>query len=112
MLLHRGADVRSLCDVCDVTFQGRVVRTHGEETPHHHEAVAAAQTAQHTSRADSVLAVFSGDPQKGEKTSSLAAAKRGRGNVLRRNKIPRPKVFHVDTKVFQVDTKINLFARK
>ena len=59
MLLHRGADVRSLCDVCDVTFQGRVVRAHGEETPHHHEAVAAAQTAQHTSRADSVSTVFS-----------------------------------------------------
>jgi hypothetical protein len=27
-------------------------------------------------------------------------------------KIPRPKVFHVNTKVFHVDTKINLFARK
>ena len=59
MLLHRGADIRSLCDVCDVTFQGRVVRAHGEETPHHHEAVAAAQTAQHTSRANSVSTVFS-----------------------------------------------------
>ena len=59
MLLHRGADIRSSCDVCDVTFQGRVVRAHGEEIPHHHEAVAAAQTAQHTSRADSVLTVFS-----------------------------------------------------
>ena len=103
--MHRGADVRSSCDVCDVTFQGRVVRAHGEKTPHHHEAVPAAQTAQHTLRADSVLTVFSGDPQKGGKTSSLAAAKRGRGNVLQRNKIPRPKVFHINTKVFQVDTK-------
>jgi hypothetical protein len=27
-------------------------------------------------------------------------------------KIPRPKVFHVDTKVFPVNTKINLFAHK
>ena len=112
MLLHCGADVMSLCDVCDVTFQGRIVRAHGEETPHHHEAVAVTQTVQHTLRADSVSTVFSGDPQKGGMTSSLAAAKRGRKNVLRRNKIPRPKVFHVDTKVFQVYTKINLFARK
>ena len=59
MLLHRGADVRSSLDICDVTFQGRVVRVHEEETPHHHEAVAAAQTAQHTSRADSMSTVFS-----------------------------------------------------
>ena len=35
MLLHRGADVRSSCDVCNVTFQGRVVCAHKEETPHH-----------------------------------------------------------------------------
>ena len=27
-------------------------------------------------------------------------------------KIPRPKVFHFNTKVFHIDTKINLFARK
>jgi hypothetical protein len=27
-------------------------------------------------------------------------------------KIPRPKVFHVNTKVIHVNTKINLFARK
>ena len=112
MLLHCGADIWSSCDVCDVTFQGRILCAHGEETPHHHEAVPAAQMAQHTLRADSVSTVFSGDPQKGGKTSSLAAAKRGRKNVLQRNKIPRPKVFHVDTKVFQVYTKINLFARK
>ena len=59
MLFHRGADVRSSCNVCDVTFQGHVVCAHGEETPHHHEAVATAQTAQHTSRADSVSTVFS-----------------------------------------------------
>ncbi len=52
--------------------------------------------------------------QKGRKTSSLAAAKRGRGKRLKRRwgKIPRPKVFHINTKVFHVDTKINLFARK
>ena len=59
MLLHRGADIRSSCDFCDVTFQDRVVCAHGEETPHHHEAVAAAQMAQHTLRADSVSTVFS-----------------------------------------------------
>jgi hypothetical protein len=54
------------------------------------------------------------DPQKGGKTSSLAAAKRGRGKrpKWRWGKIPRPKVFHVDTKVFHVDTKINLSARR
>jgi hypothetical protein len=52
------------------------------------------------------------DPQKGGKTSSLAAAKRGRGKRPKRRwgKIPRPKVFHVDTKVFHVYTKINLSA--
>ena len=87
MLLHRSADVRSSCDICDVTFQGRILRVHEEETTHHHEAVAAAQTAQHTSRADSVSTVFSGDSQKGGKTSSLAVAKRGQGNVLRRKRI-------------------------
>jgi len=40
------------------------------------------------------------DPQKGGKTSSLAAAKRGRGKRPKRRwgKI----VFHVDTKVFHV----------
>jgi len=47
MLLHQCVDVRSSCDICDVTFQGCIVCAHGEETPHHHEAVAAAQTAQH-----------------------------------------------------------------
>ena len=60
------------------------------------------------------------EDQKGGKTSSLAAAKRGRGNVLRLKridgmawgKIPRPKVFHVNTKVFHVNTKINLSARR
>ena len=52
------------------------------------------------------------DPQKGGKTSYLAAAKRGRGKRPKRRwgKIPEPKVFHVDTKVFHVYTKINLFA--
>ena len=54
------------------------------------------------------------DPQKGGKTSSLAAAKRGWGKRPKRRwgKIPQPKVFHVDTKVFHVDTKINFAIRQ
>jgi hypothetical protein len=54
------------------------------------------------------------NPQKVGKTSSLAAAKRGRGKRPKRRwgKIPRPKVSHVDTKVFHVDTKINLSAHR
>ena len=35
------------------------MRAYGEDIPHHHEAVAAAQKAQHTSRAESVSTVFS-----------------------------------------------------
>jgi len=42
-----------------------------------------------------------------ERAGECAAAEADRWG-----KIPRPKVFHVDTKVFHVDTKMNLFARK
>jgi len=42
-----------------------------------------------------------------ERVGECAAAEADRWS-----KIPRPKVFHLDTKVFHVDTKINLFARK
>ncbi len=59
MPLHHSANVRASCDVCNVTSQGHVMRVHGEETPRPREAVAPAQKVQHTSRANSVLTVFS-----------------------------------------------------